>query len=245
MLLAKFADDSPSKMHMTVFAQGNNVPDDFQLFPDGSDEPTDLVAAGKDVFQMSLTKGGSSHTAAANVLDASNPLKKKKQVTKKVHSVDEHSSETKHETTEVAGSRVLRTSHTAKHITTDKGPKMMKNVKQKSKPRTLRHLMSVEDELDDDTGFDNEETLVDLEVGVDDDGMRVAASNNINLNAGTGTNIVTGAPANNNTAIQQTSSTFEVTVSGAEVVGGRRLLADERKVSLFRLVAFNWRARLA
>jgi hypothetical protein len=108
--------------------------------------------------------------------------------------------------------------------------------KQKSRAR-LRHLMSTEDELNDDNGFGDEETLVDSKVGVGDDGVKLEAINDINLKAGTNTNIVTGASDNNNTAIQQTSNTFEVTVSGPEVVAGRRLLQAERQVSLLRLDA--------
>jgi hypothetical protein len=73
MVLSKPAFDQPPKMHMTVFQSKEDVPTDFELFPNG--EPADLAAAGKDNYQMSLTKGGSSHTAAATVPDATNEEK--------------------------------------------------------------------------------------------------------------------------------------------------------------------------
>ncbi|WIA28591.1 hypothetical protein OEZ86_011131 [Tetradesmus obliquus] len=118
----------------------------------------------------------------------------------------------------------------------DQGTKMKKQAKQKKKPLgTGNHRLLLQ--TDDDTGYGDEETLNDSQVGVDDNGVSVPASNNINLAAGTNTNIVTGGAVANNTAIQQTANTFEVAVLGPAEVGGRRLLAAERKQSLFRLDA--------
>uniref|UniRef100_A0A383WIR2 Uncharacterized protein n=1 Tax=Tetradesmus obliquus TaxID=3088 RepID=A0A383WIR2_TETOB len=232
-MLTKGTSDKPPKLHMAIVEPdaGATLPDTFELFPAASEDPADLT--GRNYYSVEIQKDSSHHTASKQELDTATSAKKTKLTTKK-HDVNGHSSETMHQTTEVKSGIAVRTTHVARVETTGQGTKMKKQAKQKKKPLgTGNHRLLLQ--TDDDTGYGDEETLNDSQVGVDDNGVSVQASNNINLAAGTNTNIVTGGADANNTAIQQTANTFEVAVLGPAEVGGRRLLAAERKQGLFHL----------
>jgi hypothetical protein len=226
------ADGAGGCKHHKVVTEA--LPAGHEVFPAGAQEP--VIPAGVSHFHKSMQKDGTAHVASAVVPDpAASTTKKLSKVSKKAHNVDGHSKETTHVITEVTSAGAVKTKHECSSLNNQLGHVVKKTKKQQK--RALRHRHLLQADLDDDTGYGEEETLSDSQVGVDDNGVSMQASNNINLAAGTNTNIVTGATESNNTAVQQTASTFEVTVSGPAVVGGRRLLAEERKQSLFRLDA--------
>jgi hypothetical protein len=219
--------------HHKVIAQGLLA--DHDLFPAGSETPN--IPPGTNYHMASMHHEGSSKIASAKVPDPTSPLTKQTtKITTHKHTLEGHFYETQHHTVELTSGVATKTTQVNTVSHSNAGSSMSsKQIKRKKTTGNNRHLLQAD--LDDDTGYGDEETLSDSQVGVDDNGVLTQASNNINMAAGTNTNIVTGGADANNTAISQTAGTFEVTVSGPAVVGGRRLLEDERKQRLFRLDA--------
>jgi hypothetical protein len=187
-------------------------------------------------MQKGCTLEAHPKIASAKVPDSTSPsTKQTTKVSRHEHTVEGRFHETQHDTVELKPGGVAVKIRQVNSVSHGKLGSVMKNkkVKQQKTTGNRRHLLQAD--LDDDTGYGDNETLSDSQVGVDDNGVSMQASNNINLAAGTNTNIVTGGADANNTAISQTASTFEVNVLGPAEVGGRRLLAAERKKGMFHI----------